>query len=112
MECAFGILNKRRRILDYGIRFCDMEFVEKVFTVCYMLHNGMLTEMESTDCSIRVGRGAPLPGDGIWLQGDDRVFDNDREDNALTLLRTRRREMLAEHIHYCAKMAKQYRSSP
>jgi hypothetical protein len=44
-----------------------MEFVEKVFTVCCMLHNEMLTEMESRDRDVRVGRGAPLPGDGIGL---------------------------------------------
>jgi hypothetical protein len=72
----------------------------------------MLTEMESRDCDVIVGRGTPLPGDGIWLQGDDRVFDNDREDNALALLWARHHEKLAEHIHYCAKMAKQYRRSP
>ena len=77
-----------------------------------MLHNEMLTEMKSRDCDVRVGRGAPLPGDGIWLRGDYRVFRNDGGDNALALLWTRRHEMLAECIHFCAKMAKQYRSSP
>ena len=83
VECVFGIIKKRWRILDYGIRFRDVEFVEKVFTVCCMLHNEMLTEMKSRNRDARVGRGAPLLGDGIWLRGDDRVFDNDGEDNAL-----------------------------
>jgi len=77
-----------------------------------MLHNEMLIKMESRDCDVRVGRGVPLPGDGIWLRGDDRVFDNKGEDNALTLLWACHREKLAKHIHCCAKMAKYFRRSP
>jgi hypothetical protein len=46
----------------------------------------MLTEMESRDSDIRVGRCAPLPGDGIWLRGDDREFDDDGEIQALAVL--------------------------
>jgi hypothetical protein len=86
VECVFGIIKKRWRILDYGICFRYMEFIEKILPVCCMLHNEMLPEMETRDCDVRVGRGAPLPGDGIWLRGDDRIFDNEGEDNALALL--------------------------
>jgi hypothetical protein len=49
VECVFGILKKRWRILDYGIQFRNIHLVEKVFVVCCMLHNNMLLEMESTD---------------------------------------------------------------
>ena len=98
MEFVFGIIKKRWRILDYGIRFRNKEFIEKIFTACCMLYNEMLTEMESRDHDVRVGRGAPLPGDEIWLRGDDRVFDNDGEDNALALPWASRREKLAEQF--------------
>ena len=47
VECVFGILKKRWKILDYGIRFRDIDVVKKVFVVCCMLHNNMLSEMES-----------------------------------------------------------------
>jgi hypothetical protein len=37
--------------------------VEKIFNVCCMLHNDMLSEMETRETTYRVGRGNPLPGD-------------------------------------------------
>ena len=89
--------------------FAIWNLLRKGFTVCCMLHNEMLTEMESRDCDVRVGRGAPLPGDGIRLRRDARVFDNEGEDNAMALLWACRQEKLAEHIHCCAKMAKYFR---
>ena len=33
VECVFGIMKKRWRILDYGIHFKDMEEVERAFMV-------------------------------------------------------------------------------
>ena len=66
----------------------------------------MLTEMESRDHDVRVQRGTPLPGDGIWLRGDDRQFDDEGEDAALAFLWANRREKLAQHIHYCARRDK------
>ena len=49
VECVFGILKKRWKIIDYGIRFRRMDVVEQVFVVCCMFHNFMLSEMESKD---------------------------------------------------------------
>ena len=61
MECVFGILKKRWKILEYGIRFRDIKVVEKVFHVCCMLHNMMLSEMKGTrETQYKVGRGAPI----------------------------------------------------
>ncbi|KAL3797257.1 hypothetical protein HJC23_004549 [Cyclotella cryptica] len=54
VECVFGILKKRWKILDYGIRFSNMQVVEKVFVVCCMLHNFMLSEMESKESDVQV----------------------------------------------------------
>ena len=48
VECVFGILKKKRwRCLESGLRFCDIRVIEKVFVVCCMLHNMMLSEMET-----------------------------------------------------------------
>ncbi len=67
VECVFGILKKRWKIIDYGIRFRRMDVVEQVFVVCCMLHNFMLSEMESKDSDVRVGHGTTFHGDGIGL---------------------------------------------
>jgi hypothetical protein len=60
IECVIGIMKKRWKIFDHGIQISKMHIIEKVFTVCCMLHNNMLTEMESRDRNVRVGCGAPL----------------------------------------------------
>ena len=49
VEYVFGILKKRWRILDYGLRFHHIHVVEKEFVLCCMLHDNMLCEMEATD---------------------------------------------------------------
>jgi hypothetical protein len=38
------------------------------------------------------------PGDGIWLRGDDGVFDNEGEDSALLLLSAHHQEKPVKHI--------------
>jgi hypothetical protein len=43
VECTFGILRKRCRILDYGLLYCNMPKCEKVFgfaascTICFLI---------------------------------------------------------------------------
>jgi hypothetical protein len=94
------------KILDYGILFRDINVVEKVCVVCCMLHNNMLSEMESRESDARAGHGGALEGDGLWLRGNDRQFSV--EDNRLlAALWGKRRSHLADHIYYCAKLNKQ-----
>ena len=45
--------------------------VEKIFNVCCMLHNDMLSEMKTRETNHRVGRGMSVPGDAIWIAGPD-----------------------------------------
>jgi hypothetical protein len=70
VECTFGILKKRWRILDYGLQYYDMKFCEKVFTVCCCaLHNILLDvgdDMGFSRVNVRVCRGAPSGSDGLW----------------------------------------------
>jgi hypothetical protein len=67
VECTFGILKKWWKILEYGIRFDNIEVVERVFIVCSILHNMMLSKTETRDNRTTVGRGAPLGQDAIWI---------------------------------------------
>ena len=70
----------------------------------------MLTEMDSIESGVRVGCGVPLPGDGIWLHGDDRSLGVE-DDRALATLWGKCRNQLAEHVHYCAKVSRSSRMS-
>jgi len=60
VEFVFGILKKKWRILDNGIRFHNIHVVENMFVVCCMLHNNMLSEMAAIDSDARVGRCGPI----------------------------------------------------
>jgi hypothetical protein len=63
IECTFGILKKRWRILNSGLGYRGIGDCEKIFLACCCLHIFLLDIMERND--VRVGRGAPFPGDGI-----------------------------------------------
>jgi hypothetical protein len=114
VECTFGILKKRWRILDYGLKYRKMADCEKVFTVCCVLNNMMLDEMDR-DTSTRVsysGRNNNNDSDTMFIEErphleppEPRVWS----DVALALSWGRRREILAEHLHYMARRAKRAR---
>ena len=70
----------------------------------------MLTEMDYIKSDVRVGRGAPLPGDGIWLHGNDRTFGME-DDRVLSTMWSKQRNQLAEHAHHCSKASKSSRMS-
>ena len=79
--------------------------------MCCILHNMMLSEMETRDSSIPVGRGAPIAigGDAIWLalpgEGvSPRCTTND--DKAQVLLWGKHRQCIAEHVEYVSHEAK------
>lgn len=109
-ECVFGILKKRWKILDSGIRFRDITVVDKIFVLCCILHNIMLSEMELKESDVRVRRGVPLPGDGFWLRANDRSFQMN-DNKLMSILWGRRRSQLADHVYYCSKSAKSSRQS-
>ncbi|KAL7526183.1 hypothetical protein ACHAWF_001665 [Thalassiosira exigua] len=69
VECVFGILKKRWRILDNGIRFRNMRVGEMVFVSCCVLHNMMLSEMEQDAQPPRVRRSSIPIDDALWIKG-------------------------------------------
>jgi hypothetical protein len=54
VECTFGILKKRWRILDYCLQYYDMKFCEMIFTIYCELHNVLLDV--GKDCGFRTVR--------------------------------------------------------
>jgi hypothetical protein len=114
VECTFGILKKRWRILDYGLQYYDMKFCEMVFTVCCALHNMLLDvgdDMGFSRVNVRVGRGAPSGSDGLWLEGPETMNERFMGETCIDRIKAadrrearewmERRELLADHLEYC-----------
>lgn len=95
VECTFGILKKRWRILNNGLNYRDIGKCEKIFVACACLHNFLLDQMERTD--VRVGRGYPIGDDGLWLSGHTTV-DTTETEKFLATQFGRRRALLARHL--------------
>ena len=58
-------LKKRWRVLNSSMLFQDIGVCEKIFVACCCLHNFLLEVIECND--VRIGRGAPLGNDCMWL---------------------------------------------
>ena len=99
VECTFGIIKKRWRILNNGFYQRDMALCEKIFVTCCCLNNFMLDVMEITN--VRVGRGAPMGDDGIWLSGPR---DVEPEENFLSMQFDQRRMLLVHHLYQQHKL--------
>ena len=112
VECLFGILKIRWKCLESGLRFRDIRVVEKVFVVCCMLHNIMLSEMER-ETSYRVGRGAPIGRDAIWL-ADPQPLQPQRSDPSKKRLAAawgKRRRELTGHLRESKRRKKMTRTT-
>jgi len=109
VECVFGILKERWKILDYGLRFRHMLTGEKVFVTCCILHNMMLDVMErerggqSRQSNPRVRRGAPRAGDALWIEGPSPMPPHDPSEAQLAQKWAKRRMLLAEHLQFSKK---------
>ena len=83
VECAFGILKSRFRILKLPIQIHDFDLINDVFHVCCILHN-MCLEFDGLDDGWNLGdsvtEGHYGPDDldfGDFVQGDDGLFSDD-----------------------------------
>ena len=63
VECTFGIMKKRSKILNNGLLYRDIKVCEKIFVTCFCLHNMLVKDMRMNHSDTRVGRGAPLGKD-------------------------------------------------
>jgi len=100
VECTFGILKKRWKVLNNGFYQHDIKHCEKIFITCCVLNNYLSDLMERSQ--VRVGRGAPDAGDGIWLSGP-RYVDPEEMDRLMSVKFTRRRSLLVKHLYVARK---------
>ena len=126
VECTFGILKKRWRVLNNGFFHREMEICSKIFITCCWLNNFLLDLMERSN--VRVGRGAPIDDDGIWLSGttekereqeetdeedEEESEEESEEDCKLSQAFLQRRGLLVKHLHlFRQKGAIQARLTP
>ena len=94
VECTFGILKKRWQVLNDGLDYRDINKCERIFNACCCLNNMMLDQMERN--SVRIGRGAPIGNDGIWLDGS--TVAPEATDIMWSLQFAKRRLLLAKHL--------------
>jgi len=103
VECTFGILKKRWRILNNGLEYRDMRVCEKIFVACCWLHNFLLEENEIG--YHKVGRGTPIGNDGVFLDGHTELPATTSE-TGLSVQFGKRRKLLATHLKVFRNMDK------
>jgi hypothetical protein len=81
-------------VLNDGILYRDISKCERIFNACCCLNNMMLDQMERNP--VRVGRGAPIGTDGIWLDGS--TVATEATDIMWSLQFAKRRSLLAKHL--------------
>ena len=97
VECTFGILKKKWKVLNHGFKHREMEQCEKIFIACCILHNFLLDQMVRN--SVRVGHGYPIGDDGLWLDGNTVNVDTNASEKFLSTQFGSRRSLLAKHLH-------------
>ena len=118
VECTFGILKKRWRVLNNGFFHREMEICSNIFITCCWLNNFLLEDVMERS-NVRVGRGAPIDCDGIWLSGmteeekrEQEEMDEENkeeseeelgEDRELSQAFLQRRGLLVTHLHLFRK---------
>jgi hypothetical protein len=68
-KCTLGIMKKRWNILNNELLHPDIKVCTKIFVTCSCLHNMLAADRKIRHSDPRVGRGAPLGRDGIYLDG-------------------------------------------
>ena len=97
VECTFGILKKRWRILHYGLHYRDIKKCEKIFVTCCCLHNFLVDIIEWK--VKRVNCGGPIDQhDGLWLEGHTPP-NPESSGRTMEFRFNQRRNILAQHLH-------------
>lgn len=73
VECAFGILKSRFRILKLPIRMHSFDDIDNMFVTCCILHN-MCLDFDGFDDDWNLGT---CTEDGSFEEGDDGYFSDD-----------------------------------
>ena len=85
-----------------------MEVCSKIFITCCWLNNFLVDLMERS--TVRVGRGAPLDDDGMWLsgraEGEEEQADGDKSEDEPVGESEDNRELAQAFIHFRGLLVK------
>ncbi len=98
MECTFGMLKKRWKMLNNGLLYCNIKVCEKIFLMAVCLHNMRVDDMVFNYKDARVGRGALLMNNGMYLDEHTVPSSIDKQDKHLTKEFGKQRLSLAIHL--------------
>jgi hypothetical protein len=101
VECTFGILKKRWKVLNHGFKQRDIVKCEQIFIACCVLHNFLLNLMVRNH--VRARRGYPINNDGLWLDLHTVNVDNNATNRLLLNQFGMRRKLLANHLRVFRK---------
>ena len=98
-----------------GLHYRDIQRCGDVFNTCCVLHNMMLEFGDNPTRIHRVGWGAPLLGDAIYLEGPEDAYRRRARDIVSNQWLRRkelaeakewreRRSMLADHLYFMKKV--------
>ena len=73
-----SLITRLRRTAERGMPFQDIGVCEKIFVACCCNHIFLLEGMEPNN--VRIGRGAPLRNDCMWLDGHTTPPDKRESD--------------------------------
>jgi hypothetical protein len=93
-----GMLKKRWKILNNGLLYRDIKVCEKIFVTAVCLQNMLVDDMVVNYKDARVGRGALLMNDGMYLNGHKVPPSIDKQDKHLAKEFGKRRLKLAIHL--------------
>ena len=79
VECAFGILKSRFRVLKLPIRMCDFQEIDDMFFTCCILHN-MCLDFDGGDDGWYLGDLQR----GSFQDGPDALFSDDENHQFYT----------------------------
>lgn len=71
--------------MEYGAHYQLMKLVEMMFVTCCVLRNMLVDESETEVSTVRVGRGVPLEGGAIYLEGQVQLCNHIEEGSSNVL---------------------------
>ena len=104
IECTFGILKKRWRILNHGFFYREVATCEKIFAMGCWLNNFLLDLIERPN--VHISHGGPVRDDGVWLSSlllQEPAQESDNIDRILSEQFAQRCSQLVKHLQMFCK---------
>lgn len=100
VECCFGILKKRWKIIKHALRYRHVRYCDRIFVTCCILHNMMVDRVDYPGNYNQDNPLGPSAAGGVWLSSSSRQLGKRYNLKKQGKLWMERRDSLIEHINY------------